>query len=384
MIKMYGHGGSGNHGCEAIVRTTIKLLQSQCVLYTEDQEQDLQYKIDEICEVIQNTACPIPKVSIKWWLARLQEKFLHRIDLTIKYKYLDFFRTLVVGDICLSIGGDTYCYAGTEKLAAFDFNIKKQKAKTVLWGCSVEPELLKNPEIARDLSSFDLITARESISYKALKKVNSNTILVPDTAFSLSRIDLPLPDGWVEGKMIGINASPLILSSSQKPEIALDAYRELINYILSKTEYGIALIPHVVWDTNDDREVLIRLYNEYAVSRRIVMIKDCNCMELKGYIARCRMFIGARTHATIAAYSTAVPTLVLGYSIKSRGIAKDLFDSEEHFVIPVQNLKDKQALAEGFLWLSEHENEIRNRLQSILPTYIAGVSNGKKAIEKLR
>ena len=28
-IFLYAHGGSGNHGCEAIVRSTIKILKNQ-------------------------------------------------------------------------------------------------------------------------------------------------------------------------------------------------------------------------------------------------------------------------------------------------------------------------------------------------------------------
>ena len=67
-------------------------------------------------------------------------------------------------------------------------------------------------------------------------------------------------------------------------------------------------------------------------------------MELKGYIARCRFFVGARTHATIAAYSSCVPTLVLGYSVKSRGIARDLFGNEENYVLPVQSLQEPDEL----------------------------------------
>ena len=93
-------------------------------------------------------------------------------------------------------------------------------------------------------------------------------------------------------------------------------------------------------------------------------------MELKGYIARCRFFIGARTHATIAAYSTLVPTLVLGYSVKSRGIARDLFGSEEHYVIPVQGMTDANALADGFDWLLENESTIRCHLEAVMPDYI--------------
>ena len=34
MVRLYAHGGSGNHGCEAIVRTTVKMLESPAVLAT--------------------------------------------------------------------------------------------------------------------------------------------------------------------------------------------------------------------------------------------------------------------------------------------------------------------------------------------------------------
>ena len=92
-------------------------------------------------------------------------------------------------------------------------------------------------------------------------------------------------------------------------------------------------------------------------------------MELKGYIAACRFFVGARTHATIAAYSTGVPTLVVGYSVKARGIAKDLFETEEHYVLPVQSLKRSDDLKKEFLWLMENETQIREQLESVMPDY---------------
>ncbi|MDO5124498.1 MAG: polysaccharide pyruvyl transferase family protein, partial [Eubacteriales bacterium] len=87
---------------------------------------------------------------------------------------------------------------------------------------------------------------------------------------------------------------------------------------------------------NNDLKPLESLFSIYKDSGRVVLIKDHNCEELKGYISRCRFFVGARTHATIAAYSTCVPTLVVGYSIKSKGIAKDLFGTFEKYVVPVQ------------------------------------------------
>ena len=62
---------------------------------------------------------------------------------------------------------------------------------------------------------------------------------------------------------------------------------------------------------------------------RVVFFEDHNCMELKGIISKCRFFVGARTHSTIAAYSMGIPTLVVGYSVKARGIARDLLGGEE-------------------------------------------------------
>lgn len=85
-------------------------------------------------------------------------------------------------------------------------------------------------------------------------------------------------------------------------------------------------------------------------------------MAQKYIISKCRMFVGARTHATIAAYSTCVPTLVVGYSVKARGIARDLFGTEEKYVIPAQSLSNTGQLQEAFRWIRMHEQDIRSQL----------------------
>ena len=113
------------------------------------------------------------------------------------------------------------------------------------------------------------------------------------------------------------------------------------------------------------------------------MIEDHNCMELKGYIARCRFFIGARTHATIAAYSSCVPTLVVGYSVKSKGIATDLFGTDEKYVIPVQQFTKQDDLTESFRWIMENEVEIRNNLKQTIKAYIANTNALKDHIKEI-
>ncbi len=103
------------------------------------------------------------------------------------------------------------------------------------------------------------------------------------------------------------------------------------------------------------------------------MIQDCNAEQLKGYIARCRFMVAARTHASIAAYSSQVPTLVVGYSVKAHGIATDLFGTSENYVLPVQSLENDEYLANSFLYLKENEAEILAQYSQTMPQYIQKV-----------
>ena len=106
-------------------------------------------------------------------------------------------------------------------------------------------------------------------------------------------------------------------------------------------------------------------------------------MELKGFISRCRMFIGARTHATIAAYSSKVPTLVLGYSVKSRGIAKDIFGNDNNYVLPVQSLNNVYELTDTFKNMMRQEHNIRMQLENKMDTYITNAFLASEAITRI-
>jgi len=383
MIHLYYHGGSGNHGCEAIVRATLGILGQDAVLHTSNITSDRTYGLDKAVPLAEDITKPLARRSLQFLLFALHHKLTYSDYLYTRFAHNDFFSKVKKGDVCLSIGGDNYCYNGTDILAHYNKILHKKGAKTVLWGCSVEPKLTKNPAIAKDLAQYDLITARETISYEALKAVNPNTVLVADPAFTLERKDLPLPEGWIEGKMIGINASPLILQSGNSA-LVTEAYKALIQRILDTTDLSIVLVPHVTLPTSDDRMALAPLFEKFRHTRRVILLNDHNCMELKGYIARCRMFIGARTHATIAAYSSCVPTLVLGYSVKSRGIARDLFGTEENYVLPVQDLASADDLARGFDWLLEHETNIRSYLAEVMPEYRQRANAGMNQLERLR
>ena len=55
-VVMYVHGGSKNHGCEAIIRSTARLLDldsKQSVLLSYNQSEDLHYGLDSVVSINQ-------------------------------------------------------------------------------------------------------------------------------------------------------------------------------------------------------------------------------------------------------------------------------------------------------------------------------------------
>ena len=125
MINLYSHGGSGNHGCEAIVRSTIKVLNENSVnVFSHNVDQDVKYGIDDICNLQKDTLRSIQRGSLKWLLSSIQSKITGRIDLKVKYQRKLLFENIHSGDICFSVGGDNYCYAGVEILGAVKSIVK--------------------------------------------------------------------------------------------------------------------------------------------------------------------------------------------------------------------------------------------------------------------
>lgn len=367
-IVLYSHGGSGNHGCEAIVRGTYKLLNGQInELYSYRKDDDIKYGLDKMI-TIKNHTSTYSHLSLKRIKASLLIRLFHNEEYAEKITYDALFNNVHKGDIAISIGGDNYCYDSFGEHTLCNKYLTKKSVKTVLWGCSIEPSKI-NREMKEDLEKYDSIVTRESITYDCVKQINPNTYLYPDPAFQLDKIDLPLPEHFIEGNTVGINVSPLIMSCETNKGITKENYIQLIDYIINETDMNVALIPHVVWENNDDRKPLKELYDLFKHTQRVCLIDDHNCMELKGFISRCRFFVGARTHATIAAYSTCVPTLVVGYSVKAKGIAKDIFGTYDHYVLPVQSLNEKDDLVKSFQWLVNHEADIKNHLHDFMPGY---------------
>lgn len=366
-VYLYQHGGAGNHGCEAIVRAVSKILDKRMDLISFRPNDDKKYGLDEIVNNIYPVEYP-KGININ----RLFLYLTRHVLKNDKFDYCYMFKRIIKdsGNLLISIGGDLYCGKDTSLLAVVNEKASK-KNKSVLLGCSIEPYKLDDERVVADLKKYDAIISRESITYNALieKGIKENVILCADPAFQLDYEFKNDVEGFAEGNTVGLNISPLLLSYCSNIDIVKRNFDDLINYIIENTSYQIALIPHVVWSGVSDYDILKDYYQKYNKTGRVCLVEDDSCVKLKGYISKCKMFMGGRTHATIAAYSTCVPTIVFGYSVKSRGIATDLFGTTENYVLPVNELKDDNAFVESFKWLNKNCDGIKEHLTNIIPDY---------------
>lgn len=350
-IVLYAHGGSGNHGCEALVRTTAEMIYRRTrklpSVISSHPEEDVKYISDLAIQFI-------PKGTEMSKAQRVWAKAYK--SLTGSLKYYDYVEMRAIAretrdSLCISIGGDNYCYSDYEYYGRMNTWLLANGNKTVLWGCSVEPELLKNQMVLDDLSRYSLITARESITFNAMKAAGlTNVEYCPDSAFMLEPLATGLPRIF-EREVVGINISPMVLNYEKEKGTVLRNYIELIQYIIDRTGYSIALIPHVVWNFSNDLEPLSVLFDRFKDTGRVELIdrdKQLNSRQLKYIISRCVFLIASRTHASIAGYSTGIPTLVVGYSVKANGIARDIFGNNNQFVCPAQHMEDSHILEKLF------------------------------------
>ncbi|MBR5662643.1 MAG: glycosyltransferase [Bacilli bacterium] len=380
----YFYGGSDNRGCEALAKTISKKLECKrdnLSIITFRKKDDIDAKLNKYIKYIVE-----PKLFNSG-----ESKIEYMGNCRFNYSDMgitEYIKNLNADNnvVALSIGGDNYCYGDyiCSLLKKYNNIFHNYGIKTALIGCSIDEDVFKNKNVIDDLNLYDLIIARESLTYNNLIKagINKNTCLIPDPAFELETINLELPKEFIINKTIGINMSPIV-ACNDKNNLVYKNYDRLIRYILDKTNYNIALIPHVFWDKSNDYEIMLPFYKKYLKTRRICIIEKSSSEELKGFISRCKIFIGARTHATIAAYSSFVPTLVVGYSIKSKGIATDIFGDYKNYVLSIDDIKSDDQLIKSFLFIEKNCDSINKYLKDKIPKYLKPLKNYKKIIKNL-
>ncbi len=182
----------------------------------------------------------------------------------------------------------------------------------------------------KSIRMASLCMARDSISCEYVKKNVPEQDHVDefiDLAFLLPYEKDYLGDGWTH---VGINVSGLLwnggYSGNNQFRLKCD-YRKvvyfLIDFFLSLERVKVHLVSHVVVPqkhVENDYEVCYNLWKKYKSDRLILAPYAFGPIEIKDYIAGLDFFIGARMHATIAAFSSEVPVVPMAYSRKFNGL----------------------------------------------------------------
>ena len=369
------HYDGGNRGCEAILKGTAIILGKNAediIAYSRDVDLDRKLGIDKFATLV-----PYQRESylIDRLLAVINKLFHNNTILKwrLLYVFRYFLKQISPNDVMLSTGGDMMCYSNNEIIYTNDY-MHRKGVITILWGCSMGPENL-TPEKEKTLFNYSWIYARESLTFNFLQQIGlKNVFLCPDPAFVLNAEECELPECLTHNDVVGINLSSFVLKGINLSTPFGNEIINLINYILKNTSFNVLLIPHVTWqfgnENQDDYQIAISIANHYRDSVRVqaLNISNMNYCNIRFAISKCRYFIGARTHSVISAYSMYVPTIALGYSIKSKGIAKDL-GLPENLVIDCNHIQSS-VLVDTFKYLMQNESSIHSHLKTVMPGYV--------------
>ncbi len=372
-----------NRGSEALVRGITHICKNmdrntKIILNSAEGNFSAAVDLPGIDEYVKRLSFSSKK-SPKALFSAFAERVLKNKRLAAKIRYKKLLEAAKKADVVIVMAGDNFDvspeYNFTGNSFLYQLLKEQNNAKLVMYDCSMGKENL-NKTVVDGFNKCDAVTARDSISLKNMQEAGVKEVkYFPDPAFVMEKKECSLPEGWNAGKMMGLNLSNLILRSKYggDKEKVIESYYNMIDTVLDKTDFSIVLIPHVM--NNADLSVLKIIYEKYADSSRVLLVDNENLSapELKYIISNCEVYVGARTHSTIAAYSTCVPTLVIGYSVKSKGIATDLFGTDEHFVVPVYNISDSEAVTKEVMNLIEHRAEIKEKLEAVMPEYISKV-----------
>lgn len=377
-VWLLGNGGFYNRGCEAIHRTTIELLTEELgpchfTVWSPDYANDST-------QGNQPNVAWKPYQVVNGWLwgahSPLRLKFPLVEGLPSKSLRNMSARFFGLPDCVLSLGGDNFSldYGLNRMFVAHCEYFHQYNIPTVIWSASIGP-FTKEPTFEKEMAEFlgrvSLITVRESatLDYLGSLGVGKNMVRVSDVAFALEPEEYKGPevDFLCTNDVVGLNVSELMVKWYGRGD--RDAFLcEIAEFVgrLVHDGYKVALVPHVTKEdgplaTNDAaflRMVYDRISNR---SERVaVMPANISAKQMKWVISQCQFFFGARTHATIAAVSSSVPTVAIAYSAKARGIWQDIFGHTD-YLLETDELSSETLMQKMHL-LVDDEKEIRKTL----------------------
>lgn len=395
-IWLVGHGGCYNRGCEAIVRTTEQIVKhvlpdASVVLWSQEPTEDKALLADTSIQVRQ---CKGKKTSA-YFPFHVCYSMNHR-KFPCRNVASAMVRNFTAPDCVISVGGDNFTldYGPPYEQVEIAEWFLATGIPYVIWGASVGP-FSERPHYEQQMQDFlprvSQLTIRESVTENYLDSigVSDNVTRVWDPAFLLEPKETSGPwRTFIErGNVVGINVSGLIRKWFQKG--LDDMLSEVAGLINQMTADGtnVLLVPHVTYSGDDigrrDHDVLSKLQSMITERRDQVELlpTSLGAREVKWCISQCRFFIGARTHSTIAAISSGVPTVAIAYSSKATGLWRDVFGNDD-LLLPTPDMTT-QTLVDKWNVLKDGEDEFRAILAAKRTDMVEGAMRNGHALKSL-
>ncbi|PWR72769.1 polysaccharide pyruvyl transferase family protein [Methanospirillum lacunae] len=392
LFILAGNGSYENRGCEAIIRGTTKILRKFycdpkfiCLSHFQS-EKIFQYQsrneIDRNIIHISSSNFNRNIVLKNFWKLNTWRDIYHfflKPESINRRVYKNMFPYLHSSTAVLSIGGDNYSldYGIPKLFTTLDDLVLEHQKPLFIWGASIGPfnQIGKYEKyMSQHLNKVTGIFARESATTDYLHsiEVRKNVSTVADPAFLMEHEKPKGIDDYIslEKDSIGINLSPMMAKYVTGGDIEAWVLMasEIIQEICSKSDSTIYLIPHVTSLHSDDYRFMKEIFSRISCKKNkcVLIPPSYTASEMKWIISQMTFFIGSRTHATIAALSTSVPTLSLGYSLKAKGINQDIFGHNNYSLGP--DKINSKTVVDMFSSMQERESEIRRELDLKIPT----------------
>ena len=185
----------------------------------------------------------------------------------------------------------------------------------------------------KSITGASLVMTRDGQSLDYVKELAGNKAHVKefiDVAFFLPYTKMDFDKDFVH---VGLNISSLLWNGgyTRDNQFGLktdyqQTMRKVLAWFLSKENVKVHLISHVAMgerNVENDYEVAFDLWKSMHHDRLVLAPLFFSPIEAKSYIAGMDFFMGARMHATIAAFSAGVPVVPMAYSRKFNGLFID-------------------------------------------------------------
>lgn len=256
---------------------------------------------------------------------------------------------LTAGDSFTDIYGDER-FLSTSRVKRF---IERSGIPLILGPQTYGPFLReKNQRIAKELiENATCVIARDPLSANYVHSFSACSVTTTtDLAFSLPFIHTTQNSG--DKIKIGINISSLLVSAKTENTVVNFKLRtdydrfidEILAYLDASGRYEIYLIPHVGKDGAD-------IYTSRYPDAHIIK-PFSTPIQAKSFIAGMDIFVGARMHATIGAFSAGVATIPTAYSRKFKGVYEEL---QYPYIIDLENMETEEAVQKTIFYIEQYK-----------------------------